>query len=62
MSGQNGFIQILNENELHEGSMKLVRVEGVPVLLIKQLPRFSPSMTTVHIWAVPFQEALLRAS
>ena len=37
MSVQNGFRQILNESELYEGSMKLVRLEGVPVLLIKQL-------------------------
>ena len=27
---------VLEENELQEGSMKLVKVEGLPVLLIKQ--------------------------
>ena len=36
MDNQNGFVPVLEENELHEGSMKLVKVEGLPVLLIKQ--------------------------
>ncbi|MGD0645369.1 MAG: Rieske (2Fe-2S) protein [Candidatus Bathyarchaeia archaeon] len=36
MSSQSGFVPVLDENELQEGSMKLVSVEGVPVLLIKQ--------------------------
>ena len=31
------FVYVLDEKELQEGKMKLVRVEGVPVLLIKQL-------------------------
>lgn len=29
------FVPVLNENELQEGSMKLVTVEGTPVLLVK---------------------------
>ena len=36
MDNQNGFVPVLEENELQEGSMKLVKVEGLPVLLIKQ--------------------------
>lgn len=36
MDNQNGFVPVLEENELQEGSMKLVKVEGSPVLLIKQ--------------------------
>lgn len=28
-------MSVLNENELSDGSMKLVKVEGVPVLLVK---------------------------
>jgi 3-phenylpropionate/trans-cinnamate dioxygenase ferredoxin subunit len=36
MSDQGKFVPVLEENELQEGSMKLVRVEGLPVLLIKQ--------------------------
>ncbi|MGE5575103.1 MAG: Rieske (2Fe-2S) protein [Ignavibacteria bacterium] len=31
-----GFVSVLDENELVEGKMKLVTVEGTPVLLIKQ--------------------------
>jgi nitrite reductase/ring-hydroxylating ferredoxin subunit len=30
------FVPVLEEKELQEGTMKLVRVEGTPVLLIKQ--------------------------
>ena len=36
MDNPNGFVPVLEENELQEGSMKLVKVEGLPVLLIKQ--------------------------
>ena len=36
MDNQSGFVPVLEENELQEGSMKLVKVEGLPVLLIKQ--------------------------
>ena len=36
MSSKNGFVPVLDENELQEGTMKLVSVEGSPVLLIKQ--------------------------
>jgi 3-phenylpropionate/trans-cinnamate dioxygenase ferredoxin subunit len=32
---EEGFVPVLNEDELQEGSMKLVTVEGVPVLLVK---------------------------
>jgi 3-phenylpropionate/trans-cinnamate dioxygenase ferredoxin subunit len=35
MSEQNEFVPVLEEKELQEGSMKLVNVEGVPVLLVK---------------------------
>ncbi len=31
-----GFVSIIDEKELQEGKMKLVRVEGKPVLLIRQ--------------------------
>lgn len=30
------FVAVLDEKELHEGTMKLIRAEGLPVLLIKQ--------------------------
>jgi nitrite reductase/ring-hydroxylating ferredoxin subunit len=30
------FVPVLNENELLEGTMKLVKFEGLPLLLIKQ--------------------------
>jgi nitrite reductase/ring-hydroxylating ferredoxin subunit len=30
------FVAILDEKELQEGTMKLIRVEGLPILLIKQ--------------------------
>ncbi len=33
---QNNFVPVLEEKELQEGTMKLVRIEGLPVLLIKQ--------------------------
>ena len=36
MDNPNGFVPVLEENELQEGSMKLVSIEGVPILLIKQ--------------------------
>ena len=31
-----GFVSVIDEKELQEGKMKLVRVEGKPVLLIRQ--------------------------
>jgi len=31
------FVDVLEEKELQEGKMKLIRVEGLPVLLIKQV-------------------------
>ncbi|MCW4017095.1 MAG: Rieske (2Fe-2S) protein [Candidatus Bathyarchaeota archaeon] len=31
------FVPVLDENELNEGSMKLVNIEGTPVLLVKVL-------------------------
>ena len=31
-----GFVPVMDEKELQEGKMKLVRVEGRPVLLIRQ--------------------------
>lgn len=37
MAELENFIPILEEKELQEGTMKLIRVEGLPVLLIKQL-------------------------
>jgi 3-phenylpropionate/trans-cinnamate dioxygenase ferredoxin subunit len=30
------FVPVLEEKELQEGKMKLVRIEGLPILLIKQ--------------------------
>jgi nitrite reductase/ring-hydroxylating ferredoxin subunit len=36
MSGLEGFIAVMDEKDLKEGSMKLKSVEGIPVLLIKQ--------------------------
>lgn len=32
-----GFVPVIDEKELNEGQMKAVRVEGKPVLLIRQL-------------------------
>ena len=37
MAESDNFIPVLEEKELQEGTMKLTRVEGLPVLLIKQL-------------------------
>jgi 3-phenylpropionate/trans-cinnamate dioxygenase ferredoxin subunit len=37
MAESDNFIPVLEEKELQEGTMKLIRVEGLPVLLIKQL-------------------------
>lgn len=37
MPETDNFIPVLQEKELKEGTMKLIRVEGYPVLLIKQL-------------------------
>jgi len=37
MAESENFVPILEEKELQEGTMKLIRVEGLPVLLIKQL-------------------------
>ena len=37
MAESDNFIPVLEEKELQEGAMKLIRVEGLPVLLIKQL-------------------------
>jgi nitrite reductase/ring-hydroxylating ferredoxin subunit len=37
MAESNNFIPVLEEKELQEGTMKLIKVEGLPVLLIKQL-------------------------
>ncbi len=37
MAESDNFIPVLQEKELKEGTMKLIRVQGYPVLLIKQL-------------------------
>ena len=37
MAESDNFVPVLEEKELQEGTMKLIRVEGLPVLLIKQL-------------------------
>jgi len=37
MAESDNFIPVLEEKELQEGTMKLMKVEGLPVLLIKQL-------------------------
>jgi 3-phenylpropionate/trans-cinnamate dioxygenase ferredoxin subunit len=36
MASENGFVSVLDEKELGDGKMKLVIVEGTPVLLLKQ--------------------------
>jgi nitrite reductase/ring-hydroxylating ferredoxin subunit len=36
MDKTDNFVPVLEEKELQEGTMKLIRVEGYPVLLIKQ--------------------------
>ena len=36
MINQEEFVPVLDENELHEGKMKLVPFEGIPILFIKQ--------------------------
>jgi nitrite reductase/ring-hydroxylating ferredoxin subunit len=36
MSDDEGYVAALDEAELEEGKMKLVRIEGTPVLFIKQ--------------------------
>ena len=36
MENLDGFVSVMDEKELQEGKMKLVSVEGTPVLLIKQ--------------------------
>jgi nitrite reductase/ring-hydroxylating ferredoxin subunit len=36
MESQDEFVPVLDEKELQEGKMKLVSVEGTPILLIKQ--------------------------
>ena len=35
MNAQDDFVPVLQENELPEGSMKVVSVEGLPILLVK---------------------------
>jgi nitrite reductase/ring-hydroxylating ferredoxin subunit len=35
MSDENEFVPVLEERELQEGTMKLVNVDGTPVLLVK---------------------------
>jgi nitrite reductase/ring-hydroxylating ferredoxin subunit len=34
--GMDNFVGVMDEKELKDGSMKLVRIEGLPVLLIRQ--------------------------
>ena len=36
MENSDGFVAAIDENELQDGKMKLVTVQGTPVLLIKQ--------------------------
>jgi 3-phenylpropionate/trans-cinnamate dioxygenase ferredoxin subunit len=36
MENDEGFIPVMDEKELQEGKMKLARVEGTPILFIKQ--------------------------
>ena len=36
MENSDGFVHVLKEKELQEGKMKLVTVEGTPILFIKQ--------------------------
>jgi nitrite reductase/ring-hydroxylating ferredoxin subunit len=37
MKNTKGFVHVLDEKELEEGKMKLVSVEGTPILFIKKL-------------------------
>src|SRR4030043_1467536 len=37
MENTKGFVPVLDEKELEEGKMKLVSVEGTPILFIKKL-------------------------
>jgi 3-phenylpropionate/trans-cinnamate dioxygenase ferredoxin subunit len=37
MENTDGYVPVLDEKELEEGKMKLVAVEGTPLLFIKQL-------------------------
>lgn len=36
MSDEESYVQVIDEKELEEGKMKLVRVDGTPVLFIKK--------------------------
>ncbi len=36
LSDEEGYLPVIDEKELEEGKMKLVRVDGVPVLFIKK--------------------------
>jgi nitrite reductase/ring-hydroxylating ferredoxin subunit len=36
MESENGFVSVLDEKELGDGKMRLVTVEGTPVLFVKQ--------------------------
>lgn len=36
MAEDEGYVSVIEEKELQEGKMKLVRVQGIPVLFIKQ--------------------------
>jgi len=59
MSNQNSFVPVLDENELQKGTMKLVSVEGSPVLLIKQFGQIFVSITAVHTWGCAFSGGTL---
>ena len=54
-----GFVPVLEENELQEGSMKLVKVEGLPVLLIKQFGQIYAIDNRCPHWAACFLAELL---
>jgi nitrite reductase/ring-hydroxylating ferredoxin subunit len=36
LENKDGFIPVLEEKELQDGKMKIVTVEGIPILIIKQ--------------------------
>ncbi len=62
MEKSDGFVPVLDENELQEGTMKRVSVEGSPVLLIKQQGKSSLSITVAHIRVAASQGVPLRVS
>jgi hypothetical protein len=49
---QNGFVLSIKESELKEGQMKLVRVRGRPILLVRRDGGFLEYQTVARIWRI----------